>query len=563
LNRLEIFQVNERWATIISHILISLMMVCLAISLTQFFRRFISMSGALPVWGCVITGEAFLSYRITRLRAPSTSAWLLSRVAEWVVLLSFTKLIIDLQGGVSVLLQDMHRWEESFGQAFFSSEYLATIFVLFTIWVLSTLYTADLAELEGSDFIRKTLCKKQEQMGPSRPTQVYDIWGEAEMLPSNRREIHKRLLFRTLTVGVAMVIIAGLLRQEQFTIWQRQPLARVSIFNILLYFFLGLGLLSQTNFLALRASWGYEHVSLTRHLASRWATYSFIFLFVLGAIALILPTRYSLGFLDTLRYVLSFTQMIVEFIIGVILLPFVLIFQLFSMLFGGGTGKLEPGPTQPIIPTATPETGISTQTQLPWWEVFKSFVFWGAFLAILGFALYQYIQQNQALLATLKNLRVVQWMNQAWRWLGCQFRTARRNVKTVVRLGLVKLRAFRIASQTPAGWRFLNPHRLTPRQRVIFFYLALIRRGNEAGYPRQPSQTPYEYAHFIEPGLPEQADALSDMTEAFLEARYSRHEVTTEQVSRMKRAWDRVRSVLKYTHNRLVTGNFEEARKRP
>ena len=63
-----------------------------------------------------------------------------------------------------------------------------------------------------------------------------------------------------------MVIIAGLLRQDRVTLWQGQPIAQVSVINVVLYFILGLGLFSQTNFLALRAAWGYEHAKIHQHI---------------------------------------------------------------------------------------------------------------------------------------------------------------------------------------------------------------------------------------------------------------------------------------------------------
>ena len=102
----------------------------------------------------------------------------------------------------------------------------------------------------------------------------------------------------------------------------------------------------------------------------------------------------------------------------------------------------------------------------------------------------------------------------------------------------------------------MNPNRFTPRQQVIFFYLALVRRGKEAGLPRQSSQTPYEYARSLELGLVEQTDALMDMTERFLDARYSPHEVTPEQVSRAKQAWEQVRKALMAIRKRSGGGKL-------
>jgi len=545
VNHLNEFQKNGCWATVVSHLLVCLMMICLTISFAQLLGRFLPLSGSLPLWGGVIAGEAFLSYRVTRAKSPFSTEWLLARGAEWVVLLAVIKLIIELQHGLGMLLRDLPRWEQNFGPAFFNGEYMSVLFVLITVWVLSTFFTSDLAEMEGNELGLHTTLMNTEQIAHVQATAaMYGMRVDDDTIPSNRREIHNRLLSRTLTVGVMMVIIAGLLRQDRVTLWQGQTLAQASVINVVLYFILGLGLFSQTNFMALRAAWGYEHAKIHRHLVSRWVFYSLVFILGLGVLAFILPTRYSLGFLDTLMYFLGFLRMIVEFVIGIIMLPVLLIFRLLALILGSGSEKAEPVENQPAAPIETPVQDMPVDTYLPWWDVFKSFIFWGFFIAILGFAVYQYLKQNQALLAVLRRLPVWQWFQQAWQWLRGQVRTVRRGANTVVQAGWKKLRALRIKPVSASKWRFMNPYRFTPRQQVIFFYLALVRRGKEAGLPRHPSQTPYEYARFIEPGLIEQTEAVTDMTEEFLDARYSHHEVTSEQASRVKRAWDRLRKVL-------------------
>ena len=551
VNLLDVYQKNERWAVVASHVLVCLMMICLTASLTQFLGQFLPLSDKLPLWGGLIAGEAFLSYRTTRKKSPFSSEWLLARGAEWVVILAVTKVIVELQYGWEKLLQDLSQWQHNFGASFFNGEYASVLFVLVIIWVFSTLYTADLAEMEGNEFIQGIARMDQAQIEQVRASAaLYGLRVEDDTVPSNRRDIHNRLLSRTLTLGIVMVIIAGILRQDQITLWQGQPIARISVTNVVLFFVFGLTLFSQTNFLALRAAWGYEHIRIHPHLASRWVLYSLVFVLGLGVLALVLPTHYSLGLLDTWMVALSFLRAILEFVIGLILLPVVLVFRLFSMLFGGGGGKAGPAESQPVAPVETPPPVTPAHANLPWWEILRSFLFWGAFIAILAFALYQYIRQNQALWAALQSLSVVKNLKKAWQWLRDQFRLARRGVAGAVRTGFQKLQALRYKPISAQGWRFLNPNRLAPRQRVIFYYLALLRRGQEAGLPRHPSQTPSEYAQLIEPSLADRADAVVDITEGFLEARYSRHEVTSERVTHVKQAWKRIREGLKSRRRR-------------
>jgi hypothetical protein len=527
------------------------MMVCLTISFTQFLGRFLPLGGNVPLWGGVITLEAFLSYYALRGKSPFSSEWLVARGAEWVVLLAVIKFIIEIQHGFSTLLHNLPLWQQNFIAGFFNSEYISVLFVLLTVWVLGTLFASDLSELGGDEYLRK-----KAQIGVKEVTQVrataalYGMRIDDDNLPSNRRETHNRLLSRTLTVGVFMVIIAGILRQDRVALWQGQPLTQASVKNVVLYFVLGLALFSQTNFLALRTAWGYEHASIQSHLAPRWVVYSILFVLGLGILAFILPTRYSLGFLDTLLYALNFIRIIVEFIIGLVMLPVLLLFRLFSLLLGGGSGQQSPTEIQPITPTETPATNLPVHPSLPWWDVLKSFLFWGVFLAILGFALYQYLQQNQALLTALRRLPVWQWIRHAWNWLRTQLNTAKKGMTMVMQTSLIKLRALRTHTDQVKEWRFINPYRLTPRQQVAFFYHALVQRGEKVGYPRQPSQTPYEYAHFIEPVIAEEIDSLTELTEGFLEARYSLHEVTPKKVNQVKQAWIRIRGRLKLERKR-------------
>ena len=59
-------------------------------------------------------------------------------------------------------------------------------------------------------------------------------------------------------------------------------------------------------------------------------------------------------------------------------------------------------------------------------------------------------------------------------------------------------------SSRTGEWDFINLRRLTPRQKVLFYYLALVRRAKEAGIPRKDGQTPYEYARSLTSSLVEE-----------------------------------------------------------
>ena len=111
--------------------------------------------------------------------------------------------------------------------------------------------------------------------------------------------------------------------------------------------------------------------------------------------------------------------------------------------------------------------------------------------------------------------------------------------------GLERIRARR-AGRIESGWGgFINPRRLDPRQRVYFFYQALIRRGTESGLPRGLSQTPYEYASTLDDALPDVDEDVDAMTEAFVEARYTPRVVEEGKANLVKTYWDHIRRALR------------------
>jgi hypothetical protein len=101
------------------------------------------------------------------------------------------------------------------------------------------------------------------------------------------------------------------------------------------------------------------------------------------------------------------------------------------------------------------------------------------------------------------------------------------------------------ARSASAPRRWINPRRLSPRQQVQFYYLAMLRRGSERGHARQPTQTPYEYARTLESQVPEIDQDVDGLTEEFIEARYSQHNIAPEQVGVVRRYWERIKRALR------------------
>jgi hypothetical protein len=72
----------------------------------------------------------------------------------------------------------------------------------------------------------------------------------------------------------------------------------------------------------------------------------------------------------------------------------------------------------------------------------------------------------------------------------------------------------------------------------------MVRRGGEQGVARKPSQTPAEYALTLENALPNAGEDIESITDAFVEARYSRRQVDSTKANLVKAIWDRIRRAL-------------------
>jgi hypothetical protein len=137
---------------------------------------------------------------------------------------------------------------------------------------------------------------------------------------------------------------------------------------------------------------------------------------------------------------------------------------------------------------------------------------------------------GMSLVARLSRARLVWWIESANRGFAGSATRARR--PTTAR-----------SASTPRRW--INPRKLSPRQQVQFYYLAMLRRGGEHGHARQPTQTPYEYARTLESQIPEIDQDVEGITDEFVKARYSRHDIPPEHVGLVRRYWERIKRALR------------------
>ena len=529
---LQSFQMNEKFGMLASHLLIAFMMVCLAVSIQHLAQRIVPgwKPAYIPWLAFVLSLEAMHSRREVRREADLITSRLVYRLIEWVVIALVVKLTLSISQGLDQLVAELPLWREDFFTNFFDGEYVFVLLVCFIIWSISGGYSGLLLKLEGDKFLLEL-----------------DI--EAGIF-SDRTAVRRQLAGRIFFIGMVMVLFTALVRWDYQSLWGGRPVSTYSLSYVMLYFLFGFGLITLTHFAARRALWALDHIPLSNTLGRRWLVYSLLFLLGVTLLAFILPTGYSMGLLATLAYLFNFLFGMISFLFYLLSLPFIYLLNLFFNLTNIDE-QVEMPPPREYTPWQTPLTGAGP---IPWWEALRSILFWALFIVITSYAFFIFFRQNQYLLRGLSKIPGWKYLVAVWRWLSSTFARASSQTRNLVTGAMNRLRLRRDAASSRSSSGFVNPRRLSPRQQILFFYLMMLRRGQESGIPRHPAQTPFEYEARLENDLPELDADLKSMTEAFVEARYSRHMISPDRARLVHNYWERIKRALRSLKKRTPGG---------
>ncbi|GAC1519613.1 MAG: DUF4129 domain-containing protein [Chloroflexota bacterium] len=369
-----------------------------------------------------------------------------------------------------------------------------------------------------------------------------DLWnvGEPAYRDAHYRPPADHLIARFFWGGAILLIVSGI---AQFGVQGTANLTHAPVsgflLNVLVYFLLGSLMLGQIRYVALRLRWERNSIVVPASLGSQWSRYSLVFLVVAAGLAVLLPTRYTLGLLDTLRYMVEVIMALAQAILLLVLWPFGWIL---------GHLGIHP-PAAHLNPLHRPPVpaGTSSQSQSNGlFDLLRSLLFWVLVFGGLAFLVRWWTRghslpvQRAALLVSLaQRLRAL-------------VQRLRVRLRRRSRQGVGHLRQRQTAqtgkSETPGAGRLLDFSRTAARQRVINYYLSMLRRAAIRGFPRRAGQTPDEYVATLQENLPFAREDVGALTHAFVEARYSTREVTTSSRREAQLAWRRIRTALGGTH---------------
>ncbi len=96
---------------------------------------------------------------------------------------------------------------------------------------------------------------------------------------------------------------------------------------------------------------------------------------------------------------------------------------------------------------------------------------------------------------------------------------------------------------------WLGLRQLAPRERILYYYLNILKRAENKGPARKEHQTPYEYEPNLNDVVPEVTPEIHELTDVFVYARYSQTDFNEDQAALVKAMWHRIRKALRNKNN--------------
>jgi len=524
---------NQKLFRVLSYVLVFLMMACVVLTISHLIQNVVPgwHSGLIAGALLFIVMDRLYTYRQLKSLTPLSSEWAIALGAQWVLIVLVIRFLLSYASGLNSFIADLSLFARGYLANFFSPEFVITFLLALLVWVLTAQFL-DLLEEIGLD----QELALHEESAPIR----------SDIVPA-----HQRLVTLIFSVGIFLVIVTVLTRINVQTILSNLtglPDVQVSRFSgaeagALLYFVFGLTLLSLSRLMSLQTHWNRLRIPISSHnLTRQWALYSLSFLLILAVAVSLLPAGDSLGLFSVLGTLAGFLMGILAFLAQLTLALVLLLFSLPFLLFGSTPPFLSRSaplplptlPTQPVLPTETSAI----------WELIRSVLLWGALIVILVFAFIQFVRQHGGIRAALRKSRITNWLILAWQWLSGNVDKTRGSLSRAIGAGWRSIVSRLEGKGLLPGVNFISLRSLDPRRQVYFFYLALVRRGGEQGMPRKPAQTPAEYAAALEKALPSATEDIDSITAAFVEARYSRQEVSSVKAELVRGAWARIRRAL-------------------
>ncbi len=299
-----------------------------------------------------------------------------------------------------------------------------------------------------------------------------------------------------------------------------------------LYFLIGLVLLSQARLAVLRAQWLLDGVEMPERLPTRWSRVSLFLIAGIGLVAALLPlgSTWQIG---------AIVNTVVMFFVQLALLLVFLITAVFALIMR----LLGEQPPMPEIPQelapVMPVAPLAPVMQMPPW--LGGATLWLVVLVVVLLALRLLLGKDGMDVTRGKLQRL---LARLWTHLKSWGRGVQTLAKSI-QISLPGRRTQAADESTRQPWRFIRVGGLPPREQVRYFYLSTLRRAADQGIIRQPAQTPREFVHDLEQTWPDAELDVEALTDAFVTARYDTAEISPDEAQQVKSVWERIKRALR------------------
>ena len=428
---------------------------------------------------------------------------------------------------------------------FLTGGFFTTTFVTLVAWYLAVTLGRTFAQLDvGVEEVQfYTLATaEQKAQADNRP------------IPIGRGEIQERYLRLFLSVGVVMVLMAALSTFEVAQLATAESIFDIArlglqpamLFALLLYFLSGLLLLSHSRLLRLNAQWLADGVGKEAGLERAWQRSSLTLLLAIALVAAFLPIGSTLGISHILRLALN----AILYVAGLIYSAIGLLFAAALTLLTRNAEQAPLATPQPMPTLVPPPVAPPPAPPNPTFAFIVSSAFWALLIALVVGALIYFLRERGYRLELTQARRAAVTLSHRLRDLWLRLRRRARVARYTLRQRLRGPAAPVDGAPLGPGLRLSRPRPLSPREQIRYYYLSIVHRAGERGVPRAENETPLEYARDLKEQWPEAQPELDELTQAFVEARYSPQPIDRSAVGRVKEEWRRIRERLRSSARR-------------
>ncbi|MCL4498760.1 MAG: DUF4129 domain-containing protein [Chloroflexi bacterium] len=470
--------------------------------------------------------EAFLYARRKGHAALQVRDWLVYLVPPLVA----AKFLPYFFGTGSSITSDVAVWWQN-PASFLSLDFLSDAFVLLMTWGIVFACTKALNQLrvqpgelrEADDarysysYLYEDNWRSIDHSGPLRLLGRFYLWGGVILV----------ILGALASIGVDQLFTMNAIAQL-FTF--SRPSIHLVLANVVVYFVVGLLLLGEAHYVRQRTLWRIDDIAIPREIATRWigAVVGLVVAAIL--VAIVLPTSYAMTLGDIITTVLGVIVQAVTFVLGGIIY---LLFLVLSSLhrWSGDAPSVPHAAIPPHFASAPHPSGGPSPL-----DTVRSLLFW---LVAFGIVLYS--------ASVLWRRRIPLPWGTAWKAIvSAPWSILTGLLRFIGRLGKqvsaavvsVVPHLFRRAEPLPRPrLRIVSLWRLSPRERIEYFYLSICERAARLGYPRPDGSTPAEFEEILRKSVPQVSPDIEQLTADFVEARYGPRETTLEQVGHARDRW--------------------------